>query len=169
MEIVSSCDYGNFYCFTGATDSPLAQCKWQAYACHLGCARRLWNSLKAMNEIFNTGNISMEESKLWCNTSQFCLVGNTFNSKISSLAPVKCSWNFECVIFKHIWVIGIWSIPGKFAFASSKIIQIWLREWLHAMGKHAVIWTNVDKVIQLIFCGLVTPYDNINLGQHWLR
>ena len=59
------------------------------------------------------------------------------------------------------------------------LVSIGSGDGLVPSDKQAINWTNVDQVLyhhmaslghsELTHCGLVMPYGNIDLCQHWLR
>ena len=105
------------------------------------------------------------------------------NWLINSLAPGRIECSSRSVIFKLIQVIGDWDISYEIALIlmsldltddKSTVVQVmaWCHQatshylsqcWPRSMSPHGVTgpqWVN---------CRLVTPYANIDLGQHWLR
>ena len=50
-----------------------------------------------------------------------------------------------------------------------RLPQIFINQSLSCSVTHAAIGPNLNKVASLTHCGLLTPYKDINLGQHGLR
>ena len=112
------------------------------------------------------------------------------------LAPDRCFTRLKIIIFKLIIEISSlgncceiplsW-MPLNLVGVVCQHCFMWL---LGAVRPQAMTWTNVDQncrcrmtslghnmlwyaayhfLICLLHCGLVMPYDLIDLGQHWLR
>ena len=63
----------------------------------------------------------------------------------------RCSWKFTCIILKPILIIDIQSILYEINLKWIPVIfisQYWFRLWLGAIRQNAMIWANVDQVLQ---------------------
>ena len=110
-------------------------------------------------------------------------------SMINSLIPGRCICNFKCVMFKHIVMFSVKLPLGDCHRTSLVKSQHWIQvmAWCHQTTSHYLnqCWTLygfirpqwVNRMAQeftlchswLTHCGLVTPFGDRDLGQHWFR
>ena len=71
------------------------------------------------------------------------------NFVINSLAYVRCGYNLKLIILKLISRAYPANLPPNKCHKISLIVsQYWCRQWLGAVIKRAITWTNIDQVLQ---------------------
>ena len=103
---------------------------------------------------------------------------------VNSLAPGRCRCNLKLVLYKSISLIDILSICeitlmgwphwwlvniGSGIHLLPAISQYLNQCWPTSLMPYDVTRKQWVNTILLTHCGLVTPYGNRYLGQHWLR
>ena len=97
---------------------------------------------------------------------------------VNSLAPGWCRIISKQVILNTLWWLIFRIVSVKLPSAKCqwpKSILFHVMTWYHQATSQAITWANVDPDVCHHMAslgrnwGLVTPYGDIDMGQHWLK
>ena len=137
--------------------SPLQtnQC-WSSYIKPFGVNRPQW-----VNK--HTNDSTVDKNRL--NWTGIMKQSSTLNSIITWYDGIQCTRLFHdpCPWLIQMTIVWLWYISFDGYVQDCSISTAFAMEILQSCTKPLISW------FHLTHCGLVTPYGDIHLGQHWIR